>query len=102
TPNKFKQFLYICSLKLLNDTMSARGNSFKSNSFKQNTEPGKSGQRSGPKEPRVKSEYLPTFNLQDGRAVKIIGLFFIIVSVYFLVAFTSYLFTWEEDQSYVI
>jgi S-DNA-T family DNA segregation ATPase FtsK/SpoIIIE len=31
-----------------------------------------------------------------------LGLFFIILSVYFLVAFTSYLFTWQEDQSYVI
>jgi len=82
--------------------MSVRGNSFKSNSFKQNAEPSKGGQRSTPKESRVKSEYLPTFNLQDGRLVKIIGLFFIIISIYFLVAFTSYLFTWEEDQSYVI
>lgn len=82
--------------------MSVRGNSFKSNSFKQNAEPSKGGQKANPKEPRVKSEYLPTFNLQDGRLVKIIGLFFIILSIYFLVAFTSYLFTWEEDQSYVI
>ncbi|MNK04668.1 DNA translocase SpoIIIE [compost metagenome] len=82
--------------------MSVRGNSFKSNSFKQNAEPSKGGQRTTPKEPRVKSEYLPTFNLQDGRLVKIVGLFFIILSIYFLVAFTSYLFTWEEDQSYVI
>jgi len=82
--------------------MSVRGNSFKSNSFKQNTEQGKSGQKPSPREPRVKSEYLPTFNLQDGRLVKIIGLFFVILSIYFLVAFTSYLFTWEEDQSYVI
>ncbi|HLW49925.1 MAG TPA: DNA translocase FtsK 4TM domain-containing protein, partial [Sphingobacteriaceae bacterium] len=33
--------------------------------------------------------------------VKIFGLFFLILSVYFLIAFTSYLFTWQEDQSYV-
>lgn len=82
--------------------MSVRGNSFKSNSFKQNTEQGKSGQPPSPRVPRTKSEYLPTFNLQDGRLVKIIGLFFVILSIYFSVAFTSYLFTWEEDQSYVI
>ncbi len=83
--------------------MSARGNSFKSNSFKQNAEAPKGTQKTViSKEPRVKTEYLPTFNLQDGRAVKIVGLFFILVSIYFLVAFTSYLFTWEEDQSYVI
>jgi len=82
--------------------MSVRGNSFKSNSFKQNAEPSKGGQKANSREPRVKSEYLPTLNLQDGRLVKIIGLFFVILSIYFLVAFTSYLFTWEEDQSYVI
>ncbi len=82
--------------------MSVRGNSFKSNSFKQNTEQGKVGQKPSPREPRIKPEYLPKFNLQDGRLVKIIGLFFVILSIYFLVAFTSYLFTWEEDQSYVI
>ena len=64
--------------------MSVRGNSFKSNSFKQNAETGKGGQKTSPKEPRVKSEYLPTFNLQDGRLVKIIGLFFVILSIYFL------------------
>src|SRR5690606_34550082 len=34
-------------------------------------------------------------------AVKIIGLFLLLMSVYFLIAFTSYLFTWQEDQSYV-
>ncbi len=84
--------------------MSVRGNSFKSNSFKQNTELPKGGQRSTSTKAgsKIKAEYLPAFNLQDGRLVKIIGLFFIILSIYFLVAFTSYLFTWEEDQSYVI
>ncbi|MFI5452647.1 DNA translocase FtsK 4TM domain-containing protein [Pedobacter sp. UC225_61] len=40
--------------------------------------------------------------MQNGRFVKIVGLFFVIISIYFLVAFTSYLFTWQEDQSYVI
>ncbi len=40
--------------------------------------------------------------LYDRRLIKIIGLFFLIVSLYFLVAFTSYLFTWQDDQSYVL
>lgn len=35
------------------------------------------------------------------KVVKITGLFLLIMSVYFLIAFTSYLFTWEEDQSYI-
>ena len=83
--------------------MSVRGNQFKSNSFKQDSDPKKPGQRSSTgKEPRAKADILPTFDLQNGRLVKIIGLFFVIISIYFLVAFTSYLFTWQEDQSYVI
>ncbi|RZK42543.1 MAG: DNA translocase FtsK [Pedobacter sp.] len=82
--------------------MSVRGNQFKSNSFKQESDPSK-GQRSSPgRSPRRKVEILPSFDLQDGRFIKIIGLLFIILSLYFLVAFTSYLFTWQEDQSYVI
>jgi S-DNA-T family DNA segregation ATPase FtsK/SpoIIIE len=83
--------------------MSVKGNSFKSNSFKQDTEPAKTGQRqTAARAPRAKVDLMPSFDLQNGRLVKIIGLFFIIISIYFLVAFTSYLFTWQEDQSYVI
>lgn len=82
--------------------MSVRGNQFKSNSFKQNAELPKAGQKqTATKTSRVKPDILPSFDLQDGRAIKIIGLFFVIISIYFLLAFTSYLFTWEEDQSYV-
>lgn len=83
--------------------MSVRGNQFKSNSFKQEADPQKTnGKRPTYKEPRQKTDFLPKFDLQNGRLVKIIGLFFVIVSIYFLVAFTSYLFTWQEDQSYVV
>ncbi|WP_394332976.1 FtsK/SpoIIIE family DNA translocase [Pedobacter insulae] len=45
---------------------------------------------------------MPSFDLRDGRFVKIVGLLFIIFSLYFFVAFTSYLFSWQDDQSYVI
>lgn len=83
--------------------MPAKGNSFKSNSFKQENEPLKPGQKaSATKTPRTRAEILPKFDLQDGRLYKIVGLFFVIISIYFLIAFTSYLFTWQEDQSYVI
>ena len=82
--------------------MSARGNQFKSNTFKERGEENVQGRSTSGRKPREKSEYLPNFDLQDGRAIKIVGLFFIIVSIYFLVAFTSYLFTWQDDQSYVI
>lgn len=83
--------------------MSVRGNQFKTNSFKQGAEPSKDGQKqTTSRTPRAKVDILPKFDLQNGRAVKIVGLFFVIISIYFLVAFTSYLFTWQEDQSYVI
>src|SRR6201999_4645982 len=43
----------------------------------------------------------PRFDGDKSRAIKIGGLFFLILAVFFLVAFTSYLFTWQQDQSYV-
>ncbi|MGY3051963.1 S-DNA-T family DNA segregation ATPase FtsK/SpoIIIE [Pedobacter sp. UYEF25] len=82
--------------------MSARGNQFKTNSFRNNSTENTSGKSSRAKKSFEKAEYLPKFDLQDGRAVKVFGLFFIISSLYFLIAFTSYLFTWQDDQSYVI
>ncbi len=39
--------------------------------------------------------------LQDDRTHKIIGAFFVLLAILFFVAFTSYLFTWEEDQDKV-
>jgi S-DNA-T family DNA segregation ATPase FtsK/SpoIIIE len=74
----------------------------KGNSFRKNT-PGNTGKRSTSPRPRmVQREASPFF--KDGvgsKIVKVIGLLLLIFSVYFLIAFTSYLFTWEEDQSYV-
>ena len=39
--------------------------------------------------------------MENGRGVKIAGLFSLLLAIYFLIAFTSYLFTWQEDQSYI-
>jgi S-DNA-T family DNA segregation ATPase FtsK/SpoIIIE len=82
--------------------MSVRGNQFKSNSFKHESDPVKGQRPSASRSTRPKANIMPSFDLSDGRFVKIIGLIFIILSLYFFVAFTSYLFTWQEDQSYVI
>lgn len=82
--------------------MSVRGNQFKSNSFKQENDPSTGQKPSTTRSQRTKVDVMPTFDLKNGRFVKIIGLLFIIISIYFLVAFTSYLFSWQEDQSYVI
>ncbi|PWS28560.1 cell division protein FtsK [Pedobacter yonginense] len=82
--------------------MSVRGNQFKTNTFRDKGAENASGRATSGRQPREKKEYLPNFDLQDGRAIKIVGLFFVILSLYFLIAFTSYLFTWQDDQSYVI
>ncbi|MEJ7779143.1 MAG: DNA translocase FtsK [Daejeonella sp.] len=80
--------------------MPLRGNQFRNeNSFRE--EP-KSKATSKSRIPRETAEVMPKFKLNDDRAIKIIGLFFLIVSLYFMVAFTSYLFTWKDDQSYVM
>ncbi len=81
--------------------MALKGNQFKSNSFK-NEAGDRPGGRSSARVAKERFEYLPSFDFQDGRFIKILGLFFIILALYFVVAFTSYLFTWREDFSYVI
>ncbi|MGQ7855140.1 DNA translocase FtsK 4TM domain-containing protein [Pedobacter sp. WC2501] len=82
--------------------MSVRGNQFKTNTFRDKGAESAPGRSSSGRQPKEKREFLPSFDLADGRAVKIVGLFFVILSLYFLIAFTSYLFTWQDDQSYVI
>ena len=83
--------------------MPPKGNQFKSNSFRDENKPRQTTTGRGEKERGIKPklEKLPTFDLKDGRLVKIAGLFSLILSIYFLIAFTSYLFTWQDDQSYV-
>ncbi|TDQ08332.1 FtsK/SpoIIIE family DNA translocase [Pedobacter metabolipauper] len=83
--------------------MSVRGNQFKSNSFKNEPADNLSPKSSGAKKYKERVERtMPSLDFQNGRVFKIIGLVFIILSLYFLIAFTSYLFTWQEDYSYVI
>jgi S-DNA-T family DNA segregation ATPase FtsK/SpoIIIE len=81
--------------------MALKANQFKSNSFRDDSEDIKSSFTSA-KGRKARVERLPSFNFQDGRFIKILGSFFLILSLYFLIAFTSYLFTWQDDQSYVI
>ncbi|MBL4676226.1 MAG: DNA translocase FtsK 4TM domain-containing protein [Mucilaginibacter sp.] len=84
--------------------MPSKGNQFRSNSFKEENQPretgGKKPQRERPAK-QQQTERLPMFDLRDGRIIKIVGLFSLVMSVFFLIAFTSYLFTWQQDQSYV-
>jgi S-DNA-T family DNA segregation ATPase FtsK/SpoIIIE len=82
--------------------MPIKGNQFRSNSFKEENQPGKPGAKTERQRPvKQAMERMPIFDLRDGRIIKIAGLFFLVLSVFFLIAFTSYLFTWQQDQSYV-
>jgi S-DNA-T family DNA segregation ATPase FtsK/SpoIIIE len=82
--------------------MPPKGNQFKSNSFKDESKPRQGSvkeEREKKFRPRIE---LPEFDLRsNGRLIKIIGLFFLILSIFFFIAFTAYLFTWQQDQSYV-
>jgi S-DNA-T family DNA segregation ATPase FtsK/SpoIIIE len=79
--------------------MPAKGNQFRTNTFKEENQP-----RKNKSEKETTSRFRfqrPSFDADKSRAIKIAGLFFLILSVFFLVAFTSYLFTWQQDQSYI-
>lgn len=82
--------------------MSVRGNQFRSNSFKNESGDKQSSKSSTNRPARERFNIMPRLDFQNGRLFKIIGLVFVIMSLYFLIAFTSYLFTWQEDHSYVI
>ncbi|HWK98361.1 MAG TPA: DNA translocase FtsK, partial [Parapedobacter sp.] len=73
----------------------------KANSFRKNIRNDTEGQSSRRKKREPKSSNTGPASIFGNKAVKIAGLFLLIVSVYFLIAFISYLFTWKEDQSYV-
>ena len=81
--------------------MPVRGNQFKKNTIR---EEGQEGQQQPYKKKIITEakEGLPKFNFDSSRVIKIFGLFLLFLSIYFLVSFTSYLFTWQDDQSYVI
>jgi S-DNA-T family DNA segregation ATPase FtsK/SpoIIIE len=81
--------------------MPVKGNQFKSNTLKEDNQPRQSNKGEKEKPVASKLQKLQSFNWNDGRVIKIVGLFFLIMSIFFLVAFTSYLFTWQQDQSYV-
>ena len=93
--------LYLC-FTTAHIGMPIKGNQFRSNNFKEENTPRPNTAKGETERPsKLKAEKMPAFNLNDGRLVKIIGLFFTLFSLYLLTAFTSYLFTWQQDQSYV-
>ncbi|MEN0052229.1 MAG: DNA translocase FtsK 4TM domain-containing protein [Mucilaginibacter sp.] len=81
--------------------MPVKGNQFKSNSFKDENQPRQTGKADKERISKRRLPSLPQFDMENGRAIKIAGLLSLLMSIYFLIAFTSYLFTWQEDQSYI-
>src|SRR5690606_37437852 len=73
----------------------------KANSFKKNIRNDTEGQPTRRKNRVSKSPSTQSIGISSNKIIKIVGLFLLILSVYCLVAFISYLFTWKEDQSYV-
>ncbi|MEC3881087.1 FtsK/SpoIIIE family DNA translocase [Parapedobacter sp. 10938] len=73
----------------------------KANSFKKNSRNDTEGQPARRKKRVSKSPSSRSVGIFGSKAIKIVGLFLLILSVYCLIAFISYLFTWKEDQSYV-
>ncbi len=79
--------------------MPVKGNQFRTNTFKEDNQPKQTKtEKEKPARPRFQR---PSFDADKSRFIKIAGLFFLILAVFFLVAFTSYLFTWKADQSYL-
>ncbi|MCA5004477.1 FtsK/SpoIIIE family DNA translocase [Sphingobacterium bovistauri] len=83
--------------------MAYKGNSFKNNTQNKVSKETKStAKTSSPKrEPILKPFNSIDFSEGQRKALKIAGLFLVICSFLLAVAFTSYLFTWKEDQSYI-
>jgi len=77
--------------------MSGKGNSFRKNT------PYDAGSKSSERRKREpkRSTGVPSGGVIGAKIVKIVGLFLLGMSLYFLIAFMSYLFTWQEDQSYI-
>ncbi|MGM1428600.1 DNA translocase FtsK 4TM domain-containing protein [Sphingobacterium lactis] len=79
----------------------AKLNTFKNSSGSTGTKKAKNTTLSYQKRSRTKS--FDQFNFSEGqkKALKILGLFLLILAGLFTVAFVSYLFTWQADQSYI-
>ena len=81
--------------------MPVRGNQFKKNTFRGEdataSQPFKKGAEASSQE-----STFPKLNFNNDRVIKITGLFLLLLALYFLVSFTSYPFTWQDDQSYVV
>ena len=78
--------------------MAEKGNTFRRNSTANQIK--RTQTASSRVEKKRKSSPTPVGPILE-KTYKILGLLLILISAFFLISFISYLFTWEEDQSYV-
>ncbi len=69
-----------------------------SNQFK--PEAAKEQKKAEKREPKNKHHFLPKI-FRDGRLMRIIGFFLLLLSVYLLLAIISYFYTWKTDSNFV-
>lgn len=84
--------------------MSIQGNRFKRNSIKENRPKRGAAQASGTaKKQKSRDAKINIYKFSEiqRKILKIVGLFLLISSITFAIAFISYLFTWQNDQSYI-
>ncbi|SEN39381.1 DNA segregation ATPase FtsK/SpoIIIE, S-DNA-T family [bacterium A37T11] len=81
--------------------MAVKGNQFKLNSERNGAPEGSTPRKRQARVKEPKAAYKEGVTTVGDKLIKILGLLMLIVSVFFLIAFTSYLFTWQEDQSYI-
>jgi len=82
--------------------MAYKGNTFKNSSLgRAKKEASKGAAPVKKRPPLIKSFDSIDFTEGQRKFLKILGLFFLLCSFLFAVAFISYLFTWKEDQSYI-
>lgn len=80
--------------------MPIKGNQFRPNTVRSgSSESTAAGKR--PSKRVGRTEEIPVFKFSGSKLTKITGLFLLLITIYFLVAFISYLFTWQSDQSFV-
>jgi len=81
--------------------MPIKGNQFRSNTARSGSSDHVQSSKRQTSKKVGRSAQMPTLNFSGSKMAKILGLFLLLLTIYFLVAFVSYLFTWQEDQSYV-
>lgn len=81
--------------------MSLKRNQFINKNSQKDATGGYSSSRANRKSNSTTRRAKSKFNFNHSKLSKVIGLICLLFSLYFLIAFTSYLFTWKDDQSYV-